>query len=395
MEVNFRTPFALRFNQLIHRLQQGMKKKVILVWDHFGPIHLDRLKAVNASLPQTHKMQAIEIGGKSTEYDWWNEQGDNDYKTLFPKLSLEKVSTLKLLIALISSTNPFQRSAFFLCHMERPAIFLFACWLRMTNNRVFAMGCSKFDDKTRNVFKEMLKSIFFVPYQGAIGSGQRGKEYFKFLGVPKGNIVGEYNTLSVTRIQRLSGSPPAPDGLPFEERNFICIARLIPKKNLSFLINSYAEFLKLHKEGKLRKLVLVGDGPERKQLTEQIETLRLQDHVVFKGVLQSRDVAKELSKAFALILPSYEEQFGNVVIEAQAMGLPTIISSNCGAADSLVQSGVNGFVFEANNSKGLAYFMSCISNDKALWMKLANEAQKNSHRGDSSRFAEGVLQLAT
>jgi glycosyltransferase involved in cell wall biosynthesis len=141
--------------------------------------------------------------------------------------------------------------------------------------------------------------------------------------------------------------------------------------------------------------VLVGDGPERKNLTEKIETLSLQEHVVFKGVLQSRDVAKELSKAFTLILPSYEEQFGNVVIEAQAMGLPTIISSNCGAADSLVQSGVNGFVFEANNSKGLAYFMSCISNDKTLWMKLAYEAQKSSHLGDSARFAEGVLHLAT
>jgi glycosyltransferase involved in cell wall biosynthesis len=95
----------------------------------------------------------------------------------------------------------------------------------------------------------------------------------------------------------------------------------------------------------------------------------------------------------ALILPSVEEQFGNVVIEAQATGLPVLISDVCGAWDQMVQSGVNGFVFEPDNSIGLAYFMSLLSEDEELWNRMCSAAQEKARAGDVGQFVRGVQLL--
>src|SRR5690606_6604814 len=95
----------------------------------------------------------------------------------------------------------------------------------------------------------------------------------------------------------------------------------------------------------------------------------------------------------ALILPSTEEQFGNVVIEAQALGLPVLLSIVCGARDNLVRSGINGFIFEPDNPNGLALFMSLINDDKEFWSNMCNAAQTNALKGDVIQFSKAVNQL--
>jgi len=94
-------------------------------------------------------------------------------------------------------------------------------------------------------------------------------------------------------------------------------------------------------------------------------------------------------------LPSIEEQFGNVIPEAQAMGLPVILSDNCGGRDLLVRSGVNGFVIEPDNARGMAFFMGLLSEDEGLWRKMCLESQLFAERADSARFAEAVEALIT
>jgi glycosyltransferase involved in cell wall biosynthesis len=106
--------------------------------------------------------------------------------------------------------------------------------------------------------------------------------------------------------------------------------------------------------------------------------------------MQTEGVAKKLAMSVALILFSCVEAFGNVVIEAQAMGLPVLISEVCGAWDNLVRTGVNGFVVEPNNAAGLAYFMSVLSEDRDLWEQMCRAALKSSQLGDVAEFARGV-----
>ena len=72
------------------------------------------------------------------------------------------------------------------------------------------------------------------------------------------------------------------------------------------------------------------------------------------------------------------------------MGLPVILSDNCGARDRLVRSGVNGFVIESDNPKGMAYFMTQLSEDESLWRRMCDEKNKSAPLGDVRRFVEGV-----
>ena len=101
-------------------------------------------------------------------------------------------------------------------------------------------------------------------------------------------------------------------------------------------------------------------------------------------------VARILATTLALILPSVEEQFGNVVIEAQAMGLPVILSDVCGARDHLIRTGVNGFVIEPDNPLGLSFFMTMLSEDEELWRRMATAAAEGADKGDVRQFSVAV-----
>jgi glycosyltransferase involved in cell wall biosynthesis len=189
----------------------------------------------------------------------------------------------------------------------------------------------------------------------------------------------------------LAGIEKAPGGTPFEMRHFTIIARLVPKKNISMALEAYAIYRV--QTSKPRQLHLCGSGPLEAALRTEAAELGIEDLVIFHGFLQSEHICPILGTTLALLLPSTEEQFGLVVIEAQAMGLPVIVSENCGARDLLVRNGVNGFVIEPDNPVGLAYFMGLIDKDESLWRRLAMATERSAALGDASLFANSIMNL--
>jgi L-malate glycosyltransferase len=111
------------------------------------------------------------------------------------------------------------------------------------------------------------------------------------------------------------------------------------------------------------------------------------------GFIQTAEVSRILSSTLALILPSTEEQFGQVIPEAIAMGLPVLVSEACGVRDELVRTGVNGFVFEPDNPEGLAWFMSILERDQNLWMQMTGATKRFIPLCDVGGFADGVERL--
>jgi glycosyltransferase involved in cell wall biosynthesis len=121
--------------------------------------------------------------------------------------------------------------------------------------------------------------------------------------------------------------------------------------------------------------------------------LGLTGGVEFAGFLGPEGVAKRLAGGLALVLPSTEEQWGLVVNEAVALGLPILCSDNVGARDTLVRTGLNGFVFEPGNDEGLAHLMHLVSEDEALWRRLAVGSRRLAPLGDVAQFVRGVSDL--
>jgi glycosyltransferase involved in cell wall biosynthesis len=255
------------------------------------------------------------------------------------------------------------------------------------------MNDSKFDDKPRRIGRELFKRLLFIPYNGALAGSKRSAEYLKFFGFSGRDVVFGYDTISIERIKAQTEIPSAPDGVPFNTRHFTVIARLVEKKNLFSVLDAFV----LYAQGacRPRTLHLCGSGPLEAQLREKVKELGVAEYVVFRGSVDTTEISRTLGRSLALILASTEEQFGLVVIEAQSMGVPIILTPNCGARDELVRTGVNGFLIEADNPIGMAYFMSLLSRDELLWKRMAANAQRFISLGDSARFADGCIQLMT
>ena len=355
-------------------------------------MHVDRSEAVAAEFGAAATVVGVELFGHSEVYGWDPAEGDSFRKvTLFANGKLSRIGNVMLARRLVRTLWRLRARHIFLCNYDKPGILIAAIVLRLLGRSVYVMGCSKFDDYPRRLWREVGKSVFMLPYQAAISSGLRSRDYVRFLGVRQDRVVGEYNTLSLARIRALAAAPPAPDGVPFAERHFAIVARLVPKKNIAMAIEAYALYRAATADP--RELHIYGAGPLAEGLTAQVARLGLQASIRFHGFQQNDVISAALGHTLALILPSIEEQFGNVVIEASALGVPTILSDNCGARDCLVRSGVSGFVVEPNNPAGLAFFMGALSNDEALWRRFCLAARDHAELNDAPRFADAVRQI--
>lgn len=106
-----------------------------------------------------------------------------------------------------------------------------------------------------------------------------------------------------------------------DEMTFIHVGRFHPAKNHVFLLNLFSE---IHKRNENTKLVLVGDGDLRPQIERQITNLRIEDSVILTG--NRSDVPNLLQAADCFLFPSNWEGLPVTVVEAQASGMPCLIS---------------------------------------------------------------------
>lgn len=101
------------------------------------------------------------------------------------------------------------------------------------------------------------------------------------------------------------------------------IGRFSKQKNHKFLIDVFYEF---YKQNKNTALLLIGDGELKTEIKNQVDVLGLSNYVIFLGVRQ--DISELFMSMDIFLFPSLYEGMPNVVIEAQATGLPCVISDS-------------------------------------------------------------------
>jgi glycosyltransferase involved in cell wall biosynthesis len=126
---------------------------------------------------------------------------------------------------------------------------------------------------------------------------------------------------------------------------FVYVGRLGVEKNLDVLAQAYRL---LRKERPEAHLIIIGDGPYRAQL----ETLLSGLPVTFTGFLQGDELARAIASADAKVFPSTTDTWGNAPLEAQASGLPVVVSDIGGPAE-LMRDGVTGFCVRGRDPRAL------------------------------------------
>lgn len=125
--------------------------------------------------------------------------------------------------------------------------------------------------------------------------------------------------------------------------NLLYVGRVSKDKNLDLLFEIFEKVTKKYPDLNIR-LYIIGDGPYKVKLEKKYRS----KNIIFTGKLDYRDLVKYYNIGDMLIFPSNTDTFGMVVLEAQACGLPAIVSSEGGPKD-IVQDGITGSVANKND----------------------------------------------
>jgi glycosyltransferase involved in cell wall biosynthesis len=117
------------------------------------------------------------------------------------------------------------------------------------------------------------------------------------------------------------------------------------------------------------RLVIAGDGPERDRLREQVEQLGLGARVEFTGRLNATAVARAMSNALAVVVPSRMEAFGIVALEAWRSGAP-LVMTNRGGAPEFIRDGVDAILVDPVDTTALAEALSRVGAGERLRAEL-------------------------
>ena len=168
--------------------------------------------------------------------------------------------------------------------------------------------------------------------------------------------------------------------LDLPESRFIVlfVGLLVPVKGVDVLL----EAVHILSQERLY-CILVGDGPWRQDLEHRSRSLGVEEQIRFAGRRPSSEIPAWLCAADVLALPSLSEGRPNVVLEAQACGIP-VVATRVGGTPELVRHEDTGILVEAGSPTSLAAALERLSNDDALRLALGRAGRASIEEGDST-----------
>jgi glycosyltransferase involved in cell wall biosynthesis len=234
-------------------------------------------------------------------------------------------------------------------------------------------------------------------FAAALVGGAPQAAYARELGIPEEAIFPGYDAVDnayfaeqAARVRDMAEVERARLDLPV--RFFLGASRFIAKKNLPRLLEAYAAYRR-RAGADAWHLVLLGDGALRSAIESRIAWPDLAGHVMLPGFRQYDELPAYYGLASAFVHASTTEQWGLVVNEAMASGLPVIVSERCGCVPDLVEDGVNGFTFDPYAVQALAALMQRVAAmTEERRAAMARAGQRIIANWGPERFADGLMQ---
>ena len=168
--------------------------------------------------------------------------------------------------------------------------------------------------------------------------------------------------------------------------------RFVEEKGIQVLIEAFSRA----RISNVAELVLIGGGPYQERLEGLIERLGLQKSVKFVSGVKHHEMAAVLNAIDVLVLPSlirphWKEQFGHIIIEAQACGKP-VLGSDCDPIPEVI--GAGGLTFRTEDPVDCAAKLKTLVEDKDLYSTLSQAALQNVETRYSNKVvAETLLKM--
>lgn len=172
-----------------------------------------------------------------------------------------------------------------------------------------------------------------------------------------------------------------------KEKLILNVGRLVPEKGQKYLIEAFS---KINEKADWR-VVILGDGPLRSELEEQVNALGLSNQVLLLGAVNNVD--EWLAKASIFVFPSISEGFPNALAEAMSAGLPCVsFDCNAGPRD-LIENDVNGYLVEVGEVDELTQSMKGLMDDGDKRKSFGQNAIKIKNKLLSSSISDEYLKF--
>ena len=211
----------------------------------------------------------------------------------------------------------------------------------------------------KRVFK-ILRRILYPMAHGCVFQTRQAQDYYR--GILKCESVVLRNPLNPDfKVDRFTGE---------RKKTIITMGRLYPEKNQKLLIDAFAEIAGKYPEYSVE---IYGDGPLKEELTAHIAALQLQERVHLMG---RRDhIQQHIADAGVFVLPSDSEGMPNALIEARALGIPSI-ATDCpiGGPAVIIEDHENGLLLPMNDKEKMADALRQVLEDSSFAEKLGANA---------------------
>jgi len=201
----------------------------------------------------------------------------------------------------------------------------------------------------KNRYHRRLKTLFRIGDKFTVPSRHMKRKLIRW-GCPRGKIKIMYSGIDLRRFPYIERE------LRTEGVTVIGVGRLHKKKGFVYLIKAFRRVVAVHPTA---KLIIVGDGEEKRRLKRLIRKSKLSSHVKLKGHVAHQELTKLLRRADIFCLPSVttkdgnQEGIPNSIKEAMATGLP-IVSTRHGGIPELVEHGKEGLLVKERSPARLA-----------------------------------------
>jgi glycosyltransferase involved in cell wall biosynthesis len=343
---------------------------VCVQWPRLGPYHVARLRAAHDLFAERGvRLVALETAEADETYGWrtHTEAEDFAWERVFAGRSHETIGAREMEAGVRAALDRLDPAAVAITSYSHPDARACLAWCRRHRRTAVLMSSTKVDDAPRVAWREAVKRVIVGQYDAAVVSGSRQEAYLRRLGFPADLIFRPVGVVDNARFAqgadaaraapaRFAHLPGLAEGTPF----FLTVNRFVARKNLPRLLEAYGAYRSAAVAAQRDpwRLIMLGDGPEEPSLRAQAEPI---GGVTFTGFRQVEDLVAYYGLAGALVHPALMDQWGLVVNEAMAAGLPVIVSSAAGCAGDLVQPGVNGYVFEPTDPGALARLLGTVA----------------------------------
>jgi glycosyltransferase involved in cell wall biosynthesis len=183
----------------------------------------------------------------------------------------------------------------------------------------------------------------------------------KTLLAPNGAYLGRLSNLNRKGLKEKLGIG--------QEKIILTAGRLIEIKGIKYLIKAFNKVLE--DQNNIR-LLIIGDGPEKKKLVNLSDQLHLKDRISFLGHMPHEQVLSYMCASDIFVGPSLVEGLGNVFIEAMACGTP-VIGTTVGGIPDIIEDKVNGLLVPPGDSNAIADAILKILNDEELRIRFSKK----------------------